>query len=96
MELTPRQEVRIRADLKEMQAKQGWAQITDEEIGTPRLLHLHFFPEEYLGRGCDVSWIWSNAEIIVQGITDVYGDGSEALYCRPEDWWVTADDGDPE
>lgn len=82
----------IRDDLRDMQAKQPWAEITDGDIERLHYLALTIEPEARPGRGHDCQWLWSNGEIIISGSTDVYGNEREALYCRPEDWWLTADD----
>lgn len=85
----------IRGDLREMQATQGWADITDGDIERLHALAVTVFGEERPGRGHDCRWMWSNGEIIVSGSVDVYGNGDAATWCAPSGWWVTATGEEP-
>ncbi|MGP9760931.1 hypothetical protein [Corynebacterium sp. AOP12-C2-36] len=91
--LNDKQLASIRADLRDMQAKQKWADITNGDIERLHYLALTIDPESRPGRGHDCRWMWSNGEVIIGGNVDVYGNGEEPLYCVPEpdDWWRTAD-----
>ncbi len=89
--LNERQVDSIRADLREMKTKQPWAGIDADDIETLSSLALALDPERRPGRGHDCRWLWSNAEIIITGHCDVYGHGIAAMWCRPAEWWVTAD-----
>lgn len=89
--LNAKQLASIRDDLRTMQSKQPWADITDGDIHGLIYLALTIEPEYRPGRGHDCKWMWSNGEIIITGNADVYGNGGEPVYCRPEDWWLNAD-----
>ncbi|WP_312099021.1 hypothetical protein [Corynebacterium dentalis] len=89
--LNEKQLVAIREDLAEMREKQPWAEITQGDIDRLHYLHLCLEPEVREGRGHDCRWMWSNGEIIIEGNTDVYGHRQPATYCRPNEWWLTAD-----
>lgn len=90
--LNNKQLAAIRDDLRNMQEKQPWADITDGDIERLHYLALTLDPEFRPGRGHSCRWLWSNGEIIITGQADVYGNGDEAQYCRPEGWWLTAND----
>lgn len=89
--LNERQVDSIRADLREMKEKQPWAEITGSDVDRLDSLALILDPEYRQGRGHDCRWTWTNGEIIITGTCDVYGNGMPAMWCRPEEWWVTAD-----